>query len=845
MSTIKISQLPTLTQLNSNTANTLFVGVDVPSDTTGKFTATTLAAGLYSNNALVVGINPILLTNTVAQFSGTDTNYIQVNLQNFSNTGAGDMVITTDVGTDTSGFIDLGINNSQWNPVLYGQTSQFALDGYLIVDGPASNATGNLVIGTANPGTNLVFAVGGQYANNISAKMTANGLVLNTQSYLTFADGTVQTTNAATYAYSQAAFAFANTINSQQTAINATQNTSITAAFAQANASFTAANSAGAYANSAFTAANTINSQQTAINATQNTSIASSFTQANSAFTTANSAGAYANSAFTAANTAASNTANLAANLAGIQLTQNTSITAAFAQANAAFITANNALANTTGTLSGSLTITGNVSANYVLISNQVDFVSGNGTILTSNGSNNNKNLNLTAGSDVGGYPGGTITITSGSSSAIGGTGGNINLIPGTGNVTNGSVVVAGNLSVSGNLTINGANTAFNSNIVTYGAMTTTGNVVTTGNLTATGPVTFNGNFINNGATTNNGNTINNGNLTTTGNVVSVGTLTANGQSIFNGNTQFNGSVSITNNLNANTVFTINVPAQTLTMNGTVTIQNSNFPSTTSGVRIDGSNNAIAQQTTAAGTMLQISGLDGGYATRMIIDNYSLGNANAYPLLAGRAARGNSANPTAVQSGDILMRWGGNGYSNTFALSGGATIDYLAAENYTDSSKGSTITFNTTQTGTNVRTQSASINTSLFAISSNTTTANTVVANTFVMSSYTANSMVTQLSSKSTAVTANGISGQITMNNAKLNHQTGVTFTVNNSYVQHVYDIPIIAIQNPVTAGLYTVTVGAVRVGSFDIFVYNNGAGAPQDASDAIVLNWALLRVGN
>ena len=799
MSTIKISQLPTLTQLNSNTANTLFVGVDVPSDTTGKFTATTLAAGLYSNNALVVGINPILLTNTVAQFSGTDTNYIQVNLQNFSNTGAGDMVITTDVGTDTGGFIDLGINNSQWNPVLYGQTSQFALDGYLIVDGPASNATGNLVIGTANPGTNLVFAVGGQYANNISAKMTANGLVLNTQSYLTFADGTVQTTNAATYAYSQAAFAFANTINSQQTAINATQNTSI----------------------------------------------ASSFTQANSAFTTANSAGAYANSAFTAANTAASNTANLAANLAGIQLTQNTSITAAFAQANAAFITANNALANTTGTLSGSLTITGNVSANYVLISNQVDFVSGNGTILTSNGSNNNKNLNLTAGSDVGGYPGGTITITSGSSSAIGGTGGNINLIPGTGNVTNGSVVVAGNLSVSGNLTINGANTAFNSNIVTYGAMTTTGNVVTTGNLTATGPVTFNGNFINNGATTNNGNTINNGNLTTTGNVVSVGTLTANGQSIFNGNTQFNGSVSITNNLNANTVFTINVPAQTLTMNGTVTIQNSNFPSTTSGVRIDGSNNAIAQQTTAAGTMLQISGLDGGYATRMIIDNYSLGNANAYPLLAGRAARGNSANPTAVQSGDILMRWGGNGYSNTFALSGGATIDYLAAENYTDSSKGSTITFNTTQTGTNVRTQSASINTSLFAISSNTTTANTVVANTFVMSSYTANSMVTQLSSKSTAVTANGISGQITMNNAKLNHQTGVTFTVNNSYVQHVYDIPIIAIQNPVTAGLYTVTVGAVRVGSFDIFVYNNGAGAPQDASDAIVLNWALLRVGN
>ena len=194
MSTIKISQLPALTVLNSNTSNTLFVGVDVPSDTTGKFTATTLAQGLFSNNALVVGQNPILLTNTVAQFSGTDTNYIQVNLQNFSNIGAGDMVITADVGTDSGGFIDLGINNSQWNAAAYGQTSQFPLDGYLVVDGPGANATGNLVIGTANPGTNVVFAVGGQYANNISAKMTANGLVLNTQSYITFSDGTVQLT---------------------------------------------------------------------------------------------------------------------------------------------------------------------------------------------------------------------------------------------------------------------------------------------------------------------------------------------------------------------------------------------------------------------------------------------------------------------------------------------------------------------------------------------------------------------------------------------------------------------------------------------------------------------------
>ena len=83
MSTIKISQLPQLPNISSNTSNTLFVGVDLPTDVTGKFTATTLAQQLYSNNALVVGNNPLLFSNTISQFSGTDPQFLQVNLQNF------------------------------------------------------------------------------------------------------------------------------------------------------------------------------------------------------------------------------------------------------------------------------------------------------------------------------------------------------------------------------------------------------------------------------------------------------------------------------------------------------------------------------------------------------------------------------------------------------------------------------------------------------------------------------------------------------------------------------------------------------------------------------------------
>jgi len=938
MSTIKISQLPLITQLNANTANTLFVAVDVPSDTTGKFTATTLAAGLYSNNALVVGVNPIVFTNTIAQFSGVDPSFTQVNLQNFSNTGAGDMIITADTGTNANAYIDLGLNNSQWNAAAYGQTSQFAYDGYLVVQGPGPVNQGNLVIGTAVAGANLVFAVGGQYANNISATITANGLVLNTQSYIVFADGTSQTTavsntfvNAndystlvaaknyansvvsvqtgtlsntvnvvfnqanAAFAEANAAFAAGNTLSGTVTivsgvanvaaynassgwlvansassntvvtqGVDATQNTSITAAFIQANSAYNQANTANAnaaaassYANSAFLQANSTTSNSATVGSYANSAFIaanSAGAYANSAFTVANNAiansaaaSAYANSAYTQANTATSNAAagSAYANSAFIVANNATSnAAAASAYANSAFIVANNATSNAAAAsaYANSAYAQANTATNNAAAGSSY----ANSAFTAANSASSNANSAGSYANSAFSYANTQIAILFGIdttqntsiSNNIIQTALAYNQANLANSIANTAVQNTANILLPGNVTFNGANTNFNSNIITYGTMTTTGNVVTTGNLTATGPVIFNGLF------TNNGNTINNGNMTTTGNVVSVGTLTANGTSTFNGNTTFNGSVAITNNLSANTVFTINVPLQTLTMNGTVTIQNSNFPANVSGIRIDGSNNGIAQQTTSSGTMLQVTGLDGGYATRVIIDNYNFGNTAAYPLIAGRAARGNSSNPTPVLAGDILIRWGGNGYGNTFGLTGGATIDYLAAENYTDTTKGSTIAFNTTQTGTNNRTTTATLNTSVFAVSSNTITANTIIANTYAFSNTSNTGVVTQSTNKSTSVTANGTFGQIIMNNAGLGSGAYVTFTVNNSYVQHVNDVPFVAIQNPVTTpNPYLVSVGGVRVGSFDITIINNAGGGPK--TDAIVLNWALMRVGS
>jgi hypothetical protein len=223
MSTVKISELPLISQINANTANTLFAGVDIPTSATFRMTAKTIAQGLYSNEILNVGTNPVIFSNTAAQFSGSDPVFLQVNFQNFNANGSADYILTSDVGTNATNYVDLGINNSQFNNT--GFTSMFPQDGYLYVfDGVVGNTTGNLVVGTASVGSNVKFVVGGLNAQNVVARMTSTGLVMNTQSSITFSDGSVQTVAASPANYSQAAFAQANVI----VGVDTTQNSRIT-----------------------------------------------------------------------------------------------------------------------------------------------------------------------------------------------------------------------------------------------------------------------------------------------------------------------------------------------------------------------------------------------------------------------------------------------------------------------------------------------------------------------------------------------------------------------------------------------------------------------------------------
>jgi len=97
---------------------------------------------------------------------------------------------------------------------------------------------------------------------------------------------------------------------------------------------------------------------------------------------------------------------------------------------------------------------------------------------------------------------------------------------------------------------------------------------------------------------------------------------------------------------------------------------------------------------------------------------------------------------------------------------------------------------------------------------------------------------VTQATSKSTGVTLNAASGQITMHNASLADGAEVTFTVTNSEVSAT-DVVVVNHGSAGTAGAYVVQANTLAAGSFKITVGNVSGGA---LSEAIVLNFVALK---
>jgi len=341
MSTVKISQLPTLANLDANTSNSLFMGVDVTSGVTGKFTAHTLAQGLFSNEILNVGNNQTFLPNTIAQFYASGNSYIQTNIVNSNDGGTADMVITANTGTDTTYFVDFGFANKDFVPGSeYNSlgTAIYPLDGYLYVQGDEGELGGNLTIGTTTSNTEIKFVAGGYNAGNVIAKIKHGGFYLVNDHTLTFSDGSVQESSAIF------AESFAN------------------GAFVHANAAYTTTNTNVTFAGNAYDKAN---SGATFANA--------AFTRANSGYGVANSGASFANGAFVMSNSAYA-AANSGATFAN----------AAFTRANSAYAKANSALANTSGIFDGSLIITQNLDVNSSIKFANATFTSTQGLVTIS-----------------------------------------------------------------------------------------------------------------------------------------------------------------------------------------------------------------------------------------------------------------------------------------------------------------------------------------------------------------------------------------------------------------------------------------------------------------------------
>lgn len=96
---------------------------------------------------------------------------------------------------------------------------------------------------------------------------------------------------------------------------------------------------------------------------------------------------------------------------------------------------------------------------------------------------------------------------------------------------------------------------------------------------------------------------------------------------------------------------------------------------------------------------------------------------------------------------------------------------------------------------------------------------------------------VTQATSKSTGVTLNTHSGQITMNGAALAAGVEITFTITNSTVAAT-DVVIANHGSAGTAAAYTVEAHTLGAGSFQITVSNVSAGS---LSEAIVINFVVI----
>lgn len=125
---------------------------------------------LYDKDKKAMSVGrPVIFPNVPIAAGGNVDGYVQVTVQN-RNEGidaSSDFVATADDGDDENNYIDVGINNSNYNDPDFNATT--AHDGYLLSNG------GNLVIGTITD-NKIKIIIGGGTIGNIIGEITSSVL---------------------------------------------------------------------------------------------------------------------------------------------------------------------------------------------------------------------------------------------------------------------------------------------------------------------------------------------------------------------------------------------------------------------------------------------------------------------------------------------------------------------------------------------------------------------------------------------------------------------------------------------------------------------------------------------
>ncbi len=132
-------------------------------------------------------------SNNIASFKGSINDYLQIGVQNKSNgiNASSDVVATADDGTDSTYYIDMGINSSTYAPSFENFGGPH--DGYLYT------YSRNLIIGAQKASSDIIFLTGGGVTRTNSVLRldgaTGNIIVGKGENYTTAVGNTIRATN--------------------------------------------------------------------------------------------------------------------------------------------------------------------------------------------------------------------------------------------------------------------------------------------------------------------------------------------------------------------------------------------------------------------------------------------------------------------------------------------------------------------------------------------------------------------------------------------------------------------------------------------------------------------------